>query len=302
MDVNQELLRERIASYIKKIPSLPITVSKMLELENNPKVTPAALHRLISLDPVLSGRILKLVNSAFFGLDKEVTSIARAVIMLGLNTVKNLTLSISIMTALSELKKYKVQNSALDIEAFWIHSLCVAITAKHLARKRGLDLSSQEEYFMAGLLHDIGKIPMAVVAPQEYQMAIDTAEISRCCLVEEEEVFLGINHCVVGDMFLREWKLEGTFLGTAVFHHHDYRQSPEARQEYKGPYKDILFGTEAANYLAVTLNIGFAGDLYPGKGEPLIWQEFGVSQDTSEKFAAQITAEIQKAVVFLNGS
>jgi HD-like signal output (HDOD) protein len=112
------------------------------------------LNRVISLDPVLVGRVLKLINSAYYGLEQQVTSLVRAMIMLGINTVKNLALSSAILSNLVGRGFL-----GLNAEGFWRHSLCVGVTAKLIARKQGIDHSRLEEFFTAGLLHDLGKIP-----------------------------------------------------------------------------------------------------------------------------------------------
>src|SRR3974390_494760 len=141
-----------IQAYISKMPSLPITVSKILQIANDPKTSPADLNKLISLHPVLVGRVMKLINSAYYSLNNQVTSLVRAIIMLGINTVKNLALSTAVLGQLSA----KNNLTAMNLDGFWRHSLCVGVTAKLIAIKRRKDPKQLEEYFVAGLLHDIG--------------------------------------------------------------------------------------------------------------------------------------------------
>ncbi|MDR0496536.1 MAG: HDOD domain-containing protein, partial [Treponema sp.] len=86
-------LEKSLKDFIKNMPSLPTSVTKVMEICNNPQTSPADLNQVISLDPVLMGRVLKLINSAYYGLGQQVKSLARAIIMLGMNTVKNLALS-----------------------------------------------------------------------------------------------------------------------------------------------------------------------------------------------------------------
>src|SRR5215510_8312698 len=123
-------LDKALKDYIKNMPSLPTSVTKVLEICNNPQTSPADLNHVISLDPVLVGRVLKLINSAYYGLGQPVTNLARAIIMLGINTVKNLALSTAVMGQLTTGKK----SHGLDMEGFWRHSLCVGVAAKLLAR------------------------------------------------------------------------------------------------------------------------------------------------------------------------
>src|SRR5512136_3225388 len=153
---DKERLLAIIQTYINKMPSLPITVAKILEVCINPKTSPSDLNQVIALDPVLMGRVMKLINSAYYSLNNQITSLVRAIIMLGINTVKNLALSTAVLGNLSSKKNFQ----ALNIDGFWRHSLCVGVTAKLIAAKRKRDAKQLEEYFVSGLLHDIGKIPL----------------------------------------------------------------------------------------------------------------------------------------------
>ena len=118
VSITQEDLTGKIAEYIKNMPSLPTSVSKILNLCGNPQASPKDLNYAISLDPVLVGRVLKLLNSAYYGLDQRVTNLVRAIIMLGINTIKNLALSTAIMGILPKDKHYQ----GLNMEGFWRHS------------------------------------------------------------------------------------------------------------------------------------------------------------------------------------
>jgi putative nucleotidyltransferase with HDIG domain len=280
-------LSEQIDEYIRNMPSLPTTVAKALEVCNNPQASPADLNHVISLDPVLVGRVLKLINSAYYGLGQQVTNLARAIIMLGINTVKNLALSTAVMGNLSSKKDFQ----GLNMEGFWRHSLCVGVAAKILAKRRNIDSKQQEEYFTAGLLHDIGKIPLNAVLSKEYMLTVSAADRERISLFRAEDKVLGMNHNAAGAMIVKAWRLEGA-VGEAVIHHHNYL-------EYSGPHKDILFSIAAANRFASIMEIGFSGDRYPEKTDNLIWETLGVSRDVFEGIEATVNEEIEKAKIFL---
>jgi HD-like signal output (HDOD) protein len=277
----------RVRDYIKEIPSLPVSVSKVLEICDNVQTSPADLNHVISLDPVLVGRVLKLLNSAYYGLNHQVTSLVRAIIMLGINTVKNLALSTAILGNLSAGK----ESEGIDMEGFWRHSLCVGVAAKLLAEKRGVDFKQREEYFTAGLLHDIGKIPLNAVLKQEYMNAVSTADMERISLIQAEDRLLGISHCAAGGMIAESWRLQGA-VGDAIGIHHLYA-------EYCGPHKDVLFSVAAANRFAVAAGIGFAGDLHAEKTDPVIWEYLGLSPDVLDEIEPAVNREIEKAKVFL---
>jgi putative nucleotidyltransferase with HDIG domain len=280
-------ITEKIDAYIKSMPSLPTTVAKVLEVCNNPQTSPADLNHVISLDPVLVGRVLKLINSAYYGLGQQVTNLVRAIIMLGINTVKNLALSTAVLGNLSSKKDFQ----GLNMEGFWRHSLCVGVSAKILAKIRGVDAKQTEEYFTAGLLHDIGKIPLNAVLSKDYMLTVSAADRERISLFRAEDRSLGINHSTVGSVIVKAWRLEGA-VGDAIIHHHEYA-------EYTGSHKDVLYSVAAANRFAVILDIGFSGDRYPEKIEPLVWQTLGVRKDIFDTIDQTVNEEIEKAKIFL---
>ncbi|MDR2095251.1 MAG: HDOD domain-containing protein [Treponema sp.] len=285
--VNDTETGRKIEEYIKSMPSLPTTVTKVLEICNNPKTSPADLNRVISLDPVLVGRVLKLINSAYYGMGQPITNLVRAIIMLGINTVKNLALSTTIVGNLSSRKDPK----GINIEGFWRHSLCVGVAAKMLAKKRGVDPRQHEEYFTAGLLHDIGKIPLNSVITREYLLTIATADREKIPLARAEEQNLNLNHCQAGSLIVRAWKLEGS-VGDIITYHHDWAS-------YKGPNRDILYSIVLANYFASLMEIGFSGDRYPDKLNAVVWDSLGLKRNIFDEIEETVNGEIAKAKVFL---
>jgi len=280
-------LDRALKEYIKNMPSLPTSVTKVLEICNNPQTSPADLNHVISLDPVLVGRVLKLINSAYYGLGQPVTNLARAIIMLGINTVKNLALSTAVMGQFSKKKN----SDGLNMEGFWRHSLCVGVSAKLLAKKRGVDSKLTEEFFTAGLLHDIGKIPLNAVLSKEYMLTVSIADKKRISLFEAEEKSLGLTHCLSGELIAAAWKLDGAVKDT-IEHHHDY-------EGYDGNSKDIVYTVAAANRFASISEIGFSGDRFPAPLPPLVWDFLNVSQDVFDEMEKDVSGEIEKAEIFL---
>ncbi|MDR0443331.1 MAG: HDOD domain-containing protein [Treponema sp.] len=274
--------------YIKAMPSLPTSVSKVFEICNNMNASPSDLNHVISLDPVLTGRVLKLINSAYYGLGPHVTSLARAIIMLGINTVKNLTLSTAILGTLPANKDHK----GLNMEGFWRHSLCVGVTAKILAKKQGIDSKLIEEYFTAGLLHDIGKISLNAVMSGDYLLTVSVADREHKSLITGENSSLGIDHCAAGAMIVNAWKLEGPVADT-IMHHHN-------TAAYTGDYADILDNIAIANYFTVLNEIGFAGDRNPVKPVAKIWEDSGIKENAFEEIIKIVDEEIEKAKIFLH--
>jgi HD-like signal output (HDOD) protein len=269
------------------MPSLPTTVAKVLEVCNNPKTSPIDLDRVIQLDPVLMGRVLKLINSAYYGLGTQVTSLVRAIIMLGVNTVKNLALSTAVLDRVSSKKDFR----ALNMEGFWRHSLCVGVTAKLLARRRGIDAKTVEEYFAAGLLHDIGKIPLNNALADDYVRTMSLADREGLALYVAERRTLGIDHCAAGRIVAESWRLTGAIADTIAWHHD--------LAGYSGENGDILRTVAVANFFANREGIGFSGNLYPEKLAPDVYSLLGIEKSILEELEEPVNAEIEKAKVFL---
>ena len=284
---NDGAYRQKIEDYIKNMPSLPTSVAKVLEICNNPQTSPADLNHVISLDPVLVGRVLKLINSAYYSLGQQVTSLVRAIIMLGINTVKNLALSSSVVGNLSANKTA----AGLNMEGFWRHSLCVGVAAKAIAKKRNIDPKQLEEYFAAGLLHDIGKIPLNAVLANDYMLTVSSSDRDRLSLVRAEDRVLGINHCSAGAMIVKAWKLEGA-VGDTIMYHHNHT-------DYDESHRDLLYTIILANRFALETETGFSGDMHPEKPGPSIWEALAIKPEIFDEIAPGVSGEIEKAEIFL---
>jgi putative nucleotidyltransferase with HDIG domain len=282
-----EDLDKKVKEYINSMPSLPTSVTKILEICNNIQTSPADLNHVISLDPVLVGRILKLINTAYYGLGQPVTSLVRAIIMLGINTVKNLVLSTAVIGQLSEKKALQ----GLDMEGFWRHSLCVGVSAKLLAKKRGKDSKFIEEYFTAGLLHDIGKIPLNAILSKKYMLTVSNADRKRIPLHQAEKNALGLDHCDTGAMISAAWKLDGA-IGDAIIHHHNC-------EEYTDEFKDVLYTVAAANRFSSLMGIGFSGNLHPAPLPSFIWEALNVPDNVFDEIEMNVSKEIENAEIFL---
>ena len=286
LDTKEELFRQ-LRDFIDRMPSLSTTVTKVMEVCNQPNTSPNDLNRVISLDPVLTGQVLKLINSAYYSLPNQVTTLTRAIIMLGLNTVKNLALSTAVLGTLG-----KEKSQCFSMDTFWTHSICTGVTAKALAVERDIPVTSREEYFVAGLLHDLGKIPLSNCFPSEYQQALDLADLQRCSLVRAEKMIFGFDHRLTGKMIAEKWQLN-TSMVACLSHHHNPVAVPENK-------RDLVSTVAVANLYANLFEIGSAGDKHLEvslvdeilAAGGLEWPRISALHDT-------VQAEIEKAQVFL---
>jgi len=278
---------QRVKTYIDRMPALPVTVTKVVEVCNQPGTSAVDLNKVISVDPVLMARVMKLINSAYYGLSGKITSLVRAIIMLGVNTVKNLALSSAVVGNLGKSGNFQTLNA----QGFWRHSLGVGVTSKLLARKRGVDAKILEEYFIAGLLHDIGKIPLNNALADQYVEVMAAADRERLPLIKAEKRILNIDHQETGVMIGEAWNIGANFMET-IRHHHD----PEG---YSGDSRDLVLSVSAANYFMNLTEVGFSGERYPRRMDDEVFSYLGVDMNWLDEIEDEVEAQIQKAEIFL---
>jgi HD-like signal output (HDOD) protein len=286
--LNRESYLKKIKAYIVRMPSLSTTLVKVLETCNDPLASANDLKRVISLDPVLTGRVLRLINSAYYSLGKPISSLTRAIIMLGVNTVKNLTLSFTVLDNLN--RKSSCQSFSAD--EFWRHSLCVGVVAKSLAALKGLTATGQEEYFVAGLLHDLGKLPLYIQFPEEYYRVCKNVDGGQKALYQDEARFLGVDHGAVGRIIAKKWRLGSTLVESLSCHHNSADRSDENCE--------FVSTVELANQLSIHFNIGNAGDQFiDHRRMSLLRHELGVGSKMLAKIQDTVPDEIERAKFFL---
>jgi len=285
---NRESYLKKLRAYIARMPSLSTTVIKVLETCNDPNASAYDLKRVISLDPVLTGRVLKLINSAYYSLGHPISSLTRAIILLGINNVKNLALSFTI------LANFKVKRSGQSFTAdeFWIHSLGVGVAAKALAALKAVPVAAREEFFIAGLLHDLGKFPLLTQFPAEYCRVCESARRQETQLHQSEARYLGFDHCTVGQMIARKWRL-GLSLIDALSHHHHPDESPDES-------RDFVAIVSLADQWANAFDIGTAGNYAPDRAlMNHLCAKVGVDWELLSNLRETVLSEIDKAKVFL---
>lgn len=279
---------DQINKFIEEMPALPVTVTKIFEVANNQASTAKDLNDVISVDPVLTGKVLKLINSAYYGMNEQVTSIIRAVIMLGLNTLKNLALSSAVIGSVSGKEMFV----ALNLEGFWRHSIGVGVTAKKIASNLGVDRKVIEEYFIAGLLHDIGKILLNRYFPKLYLEAIRLSDIQSTPLFKEEASQIHMDHTTVGGLIAKKWNLSRSLTEVIAKHH--------SLENIDADSEKIVSIVNLANTFCNSNNIGFSGDLGKEPYNAAVLERLGLSGGSLDEILEDVSSDIKKAEIFLN--
>lgn len=284
MDLDRDNQRKKIERFIQKMPSLSTTVGKVLEICSRTDASPNELNKVISLDPVLTGQVLKLINSAYYSLMSKVTSLTRAITMLGMNTVKNMALSTAIINSVAGANKSK----ALPTAKFWAHSIGVGVSAKLLAVASGVPIQEREEFFIAGLLHDLGKIPFG----DEYIHVLSVAREEQRPLVAVERELLGIDHQEVGKLIAAKWMLNDV-MTSCICCHHDIDLAVDADRA------KVAIVALANMYINIH-DIGYAGDPFPEyTNADKLLELTGLDWPVLAAISRTVDEEIQKAQIFL---
>ena len=209
---------------VTSIATLPEVTVRIIQIVEDPRSTAARLHQTISHDPSLVTRILKVVNSAFYGLPGQVTSVERAVVLLGVNAVKNLALAAS----LGQLFKGIKICDAFSPKDLWTHCVSVGVIARELARQ--VRLPVMDEAFLAGMIHDMGLLVHLQVHPQKLSQACRAAQKEDADFLTAERNFIGIDHQMLGMALADHWHFPQAFGAVAGFHHEPMAVQDECRQ------------------------------------------------------------------------
>ncbi len=252
-------------SKLSSLPEIYIRVSELLESD---RATAKEIGEVVESDPALSSRILKLVNSAFYGFPNTVGSISKAITILGRDRLKNLLIG----TVLSGVFG-KIDNPLFHMEEFWRHSVKTALLSRYLCLLRETEELTGVS-FTAGLLHDIGRLILAQKLPQYTAVIQHAVEEEGKPVCEAERSLLGFDHCDVGAAFIRKWGLPEPLAEAAQFHH----QADLARQD-----QELVWLIHVANQLVFLTppfeddEVGYALEDIPG-WERLCLSEHSITQ------------------------
>lgn len=234
-----------IINHIEDLPTLPRTIMRITEIINDPRSSADDLSQIITDDQVLTARLLKLVNSSFYGFPQRISTVAGAIVLLGFDSIRNLLLTSSIF----DLFPKKGKKYTLEPESLWDHSLGCAVGAKVIGAY--IRHEKVEELFVAGLLHDIGKIVEMLYLRKDFEKAFFYAKENETLLFQAENEILGYNHAEVGRLLAERWNLPAKLIDVITYHH-DPGNSENMTQE--------IAVVHIADILCRGMMIGSGGD------------------------------------------
>ncbi len=198
---------------VNELPALPRITNWVIGLTGDPKSTAQEISRVICQDQVLASKVLKLVNSAYYGLPRRIASVTEAITILGIQTIRTLVIGASVYKTLSSLKG----RVAVSPKQIWQHAAACAESCKMLALNYGV--SEAEHAFIAGLLHDIGKTILNYYWTENYSSVLEVADIKRCSVIQAERELLNLTHTEIGKIVAEKWRLPSLLVETIGYHH-----------------------------------------------------------------------------------
>ncbi len=262
---------QKIMDKVEAFPSIPGSALRLLELVDQPDASIQDIEDVLRLDPGLTANVLKLTNSAYFGLPSKVGSVKRAVMLLGLKKLKQLIMA----SCVSAVMDKDIPGYDLPAGELWRHSIAVSVAAEGLVRE--LDLESGDDIFTAALLHDVGKLVLGQFIDDDYG-AFKAAAGNNVSFERAEKEVLGTDHADIGARILEQWSLPAELVHAVRWHH-----NPEMAADIL-PMTDIV---HVANMLCLMLGIGVGREGLQYQPSPVVTRRLGLKPFHLEKLASQ---------------
>lgn len=265
---------ETLIKSIVDLPSPPIVVQKLHEVFSKEEVSSHAIAQIVETDQAFTARVLRLVNSPFYGFRRKVVAVEDAVTMLGFNSIKQLLLTTSLVNTFAKGKHSET------FENFWTHSLGVAIIARSMTYRHSRDTRS--EAFVCGLLHDVGRLVLMKADPDRFHAFY--FEQDQVTDLEDEKDFFGIDHQKIGEMLAQKWNFPKSICHAIANHHTPLL----ARQNLF-----LVAVIHIADIIGHALAVGNSANSYVSQFSPEAWTTLKLSYEELEKVLMDITMEVK---------
>jgi putative nucleotidyltransferase with HDIG domain len=275
---------DRILRSVDRLPTLPTVYTKLTQLLRSPNATVKEIGSIISEDQAMAVKVLKIVNSAFYGLPNKIGSLKHAIVILGLNQIRTLVLATS---TLQMFQKFESDHS-FDMQKFWEHSIGCAVAARVLAETASL--RSPDDAFTGGLLHDIGKLVHVVYLNEEFAAVVGDIEESGVPMIESEQRILGHDHAYTGKELAIKWSLsQGTV--EMIAQHHLSDSLNELTKE--------IAVVHIGNILSIALGLGSGGEKKVPVADMRAWDILGIELSNLESIMLRIDKFFNESIAIL---
>ncbi|MGE4298330.1 MAG: HDOD domain-containing protein [Desulfovibrionaceae bacterium] len=264
-----------------KLGSLPMVFHKLVEAVNDSRSSSSDVAEVISHDTDLSAQLLKVVNSAFYGLRSKIDTISRAVAVIGSNQLISLAMGFSVITFFKG-----IPDELINMRAFWTHSIACGVAARIISSYH--NTPNTERFFVTGLLHDVGRLVMYKLLPGPSRAALEAARSRGVFLHEAERDVFGFSHDKLGGVVLKKWKCPVS-LEKNVRYHHNPNSAPNKLEA-----SIILM----ADFLANAMEQGTSGEVLVPTLPPPVWQTLGMPLSVLTQTVEQVDYQVNEIVHF----
>ena len=274
-------LPEDVVEMAGEMATLPIIFTRINEAVENPKSSFSEIGQIISGDSASSARLLKIVNSAYYGFSNKVETITHAITIIGTAQLRDLVLATAVIERFQG-----VPSKTIDMKSFWLHSISCGLAARILATYR--HDRNPERFYVLGVLHDIGRLLMFLNIPDQMRKVIEMAEQEKITLYEAEKKIIGFNHAEMGGYLMEAWNLPGTFQTAINFSHDPSSTTPEYVTE-----TSIL---HVADLISHCMEHGSSGDRYVPPLEEEAWEKIGLRPSILASVVYQLDRHLDEAI------
>jgi HD-like signal output (HDOD) protein len=273
----------KIVGKVEGLPTLPSVVARINQLIDDPTASAGDINDVISHDLALSAKILKLVNSAFYGFPRRISSMTHAVVILGFNSVRNIALTAFVFDA------FDTRTLPFGHRNFWVHSVGAGVAADVLAVRAGMP--ANDDAFVSGLLHDVGKLVMHQHMRANFSSILERVAREEVTFLEAERAELEFGHAEIGGLLMENWRLPEQLVAALRFHH----DPPAAPEEHR----QMAAVVHLADIFARALLVGSGGDnkIPPVSGPA--WEALKLAEADLPAIFTEISAAVEKAGAFL---
>jgi putative nucleotidyltransferase with HDIG domain len=241
---------EGIVARVKDLPALPVIVTRVIQLTEDPNSTAKDLSEVLGQDQSLTAKVLRLANSAYYGFPRRINSVTDAVVLLGFGSIRGLVMAASVYDVLEK----PVQGYALAPGELWRHSQACAMGARMLAQK--VKYRSADQAYVAGLLHDIGKVILSEYLSEVYQKVIDRVILENKPIMDVETAEMGFDHSIVGAKVAEKWNLPPELVDCIGYHHRPL-------QSTSNPILASIIHVSDVICMTMGIGLGLDGMYYP---------------------------------------
>jgi HD-like signal output (HDOD) protein len=270
-----------IVGRVNNVPSLPEVVTQVVRLINDPRSSADQIHDIMVKDQAMAAKILRIVNSVYYGLPDPVHSLEQAIVILGFKTIRSIAMSIAV------LNLFQQQDANFNMKSFWTYSAVMAEISRLLAGKA--NLPDPEMAFIAGLLKDLGMLIFVQYAPEETKKIVAVARAFRYDVQRAAHKVMATDHAEIGAWLCEQWELPKA-LSNSIRNQRDLSQASDPKM-----VSVMMF----AEYLCCLKKIRFAGQCEEPEIQPAVWSHLGIDKTSLVEVLSVINDEVDNAKTLL---